>query len=94
MFTFRFSLRTNIYGVNKKKGDYLPLFRLIEMYCRSFSFTNDKTKKKQKDTATYNQVLRALYSKKNERERKRIVCCMWHMELLVVDTRRQAAVID
>jgi hypothetical protein len=34
-------------------------------------------------------------AKKTASEREREFCvCMWHMELLVVDSRRQAAVMD
>jgi hypothetical protein len=68
------------------------------MSCRSFYYFL-RRKKKQKDTARNNRVLRALYSKRkrktNSREAEKENCvCMRHMELLVVDTRRQAAVID
>jgi hypothetical protein len=67
----------------------------LEMFCRSSSFfllllfTNDKTTEGQ---SSFTSII----SQKKERNRKEnCVCvCMRHMELLVVDTRRQAAVID
>lgn len=65
----------------------LPRF-LFVVFCKMID--NRQRKKKQKVTASNNQVLRALYSKeKTKGERKRIFfyMSMWHMELLVVDTR-------
>jgi hypothetical protein len=69
----------NVWGKQKKKRRLpLSLDRNILSFVLFFSY--------EKKTTTEGN---------RKRQRKRIVCvCMRHMELLVVDTRRQAAAID
>jgi hypothetical protein len=73
MFTYRFSLRTKIYEVNKR--------RLLLSFA-----TKTKKKQQQKDTTRNNRVLRALHSTKKKNEIERELCvyeahgtsCCWH----------------